>query len=423
MRLFTKEGYHRPTSKEEQQLYDHLIKCVRNQSPDEVLENFRNLFIRGREYHDHQVYSALGKIINSKEAELSFGLFFNRCCHIIINHWQMEPKTQLAIPKLVELFEGIPPVRGRPISTSMRLRVLILNYIQSEKYVHLKRLAQVIDQGKKNELVGQLINRYPYLYNHYLIGEDSNKEQLETIKQIQEKTEHNFEIELSKYVAYRMRTGNNTSNPELNKRQGRIIQEVRNPTLLTDRELGTAIKHYAGKVEAGNTYKDLSKSFIIHTTQARSYQAFKDELYEYIITSVDPKYGQHKFNEKLYKKIQSLYPDCNKQKPDEFLMMRTTSQLFNFLIVDSPQRPNHYVFLDMMSNMGPTRTIGLLLKIVLICGKVKPYLEKRFSILFNHYESFTQETVPWLIKSLENLHVALSLNFGKVDLSFLKGKI
>jgi len=56
---------------------------------------------------------------------------------------------------------------------------------------------------------------------------------------------------------------------------------------------------------------------------------------------------------------------------------------------------------------------------VLICGKVKPYLEKRLAILFGHYEFSTREGVVWLVKALENVNLALTTNFGKVDVSFL----
>jgi hypothetical protein len=88
--------------------------------------------------------------------------------------------------------------------------------------------------------------------------------------------------------------------------------------------------------------------------------------------------------------------------------------------VESIHKPDHYVFIDLIANMGVTRTVGLLLKIVLLSKKVTPYLEKRFSILFNHYESFTRDGVPWLVKSLENMQLAFSVHFGKADLSCLK---
>jgi hypothetical protein len=77
------------------------------------------------------------------------------------------------------------------------------------------------------------------------------------------------------------------------------------------------------------------------------------------------------------------------------------------------------VFMDMISNLGSVFTTGLLLKIVLICQKVKPLLESRLSILFNHYETSQCKGVPWLVKSLENWNVAGAIHFGKMDASAL----
>ena len=64
--------------------------------------------------------------------------------------------------------------------------------------------------------------------------------------------------------------------------------------------------------------------------------------------------------------------------------------------------------------------MGVLLRIVLLCRKVRPYLERRFSILFNHYEYSEQRAVQWLVNALEMLNIALVTNFGKLDLSLVK---
>lgn len=88
--------------------------------------------------------------------------------------------------------------------------------------------------------------------------------------------------------------------------------------------------------------------------------------------------------------------------------------------MESPHQPNHYVFVDLITNLGPTSTTVLLLKLALLSNKVRPHLEKRFSILFNHYESSSEDGVPWLIKSLENLHIALSVHFGSADVSCIQ---
>jgi hypothetical protein len=89
-------------------------------------------------------------------------------------------------------------------------------------------------------------------------------------------------------------------------------------------------------------------------------------------------------------------------------------------VVNSQASPQHSTFLDLISNQGSLSTIGLLLKVVLICHKVKPYLEKKCAILFNHYENATTDAISWLVATLEQINIALSINFGNIDLSFFK---
>ncbi|MGK7878380.1 MAG: hypothetical protein AB4426_35275 [Xenococcaceae cyanobacterium] len=415
-----RDRYLRQTNQEQQQLYDHLLDCVRRESPEQLIDNFHYLFIKGTGYKDNQVRSALQKIINSKEAKQEFKLILNRCCHIIINHWQLHPQLQPAIPELVALFENLPPPSSVSYSATNRLRQLVRDFTDTDQYLKLQRIARVISQSKEaKSSIGNLINRYPYLYEHCLLSEDSSYEHQQTVRKIQAQIERCFEVSLSQYVTYKVRQAQIARNPSPSTEVRRMIRPVKNPTLLSDRELGKAIKQFAGKVQGGYTYRDLSQNFLTHSIQIPTYKAFKDDLYEYLVSSIDPKYGKHKFNDKLYKKLQSTLPNSNSQKPSEFLMLRTSSQLLNFLVVENPQNPNHYVFMDLITNVGAASTIGLLLKLVLFCRKVKPYLEKRFSILFNHYESFTKKQVPWLVRALENLHIAFSINFGRVDLSYL----
>jgi hypothetical protein len=305
---------------------------------------------------------------------------------------------------------------------------LVNQFTESEQYLTLQRLAKVINHSNEDSsnsktpatlAVGTLIPRYPYLYKHCLLSDDSTYEQQKIIKKIQAQKQQQFEVNLSQYVAHQVRKAQ-TARRETSISFNRSIQNIQNPTLLSDPELFFALKQFVGKVEGADTYRQLADRFTANASTAGSYRSFKDDLYEYLISSVtDDRYGKRQFNEKLYKQLQKTFPHNDAQKFNEFLMIRTCSQLLNFLVVESPARPNHFVFIDLISNLGPTQTTGLLLKIVLICGKVKPYLEKRLAILFGHYEFSTREGVVWLVKALENVNLALTTNFGKVDVSFL----
>jgi hypothetical protein len=416
---------------QEQYVYDHLLECVNTCPSQQVLERFNSLFINPKGYDNQKVLQALAVIIGDRNSSLQFPLILNRCCHILINRWQLQTKTQIYVVRLVELFELLPSGSNRAYikSYSNRMTELVREFYRCDYYKQLKRLATIYEQGKptftgqnresekKIELVGNLINRYPYLYDHCLLGADSSVEQQQNVYKVKSQLEHKFESRLSKYVTYQIRL---TQSKRKLEYQSSIIQPVRNPTLLSEKDFGRSLRQYVGTVENGYTYQDLSRSFIAHTSDIRNYKIFKDDLYEYIIQSIDGRYGKHSFNKRLYNKMQTLYSKYDYKKPDEFLKMRTYSQLFNYLIVESPQNPNHLIFMDMVSNIGATNTIGLLLKLVLVCSKVKPYLEKRFSILFNHYESFTKDGAAWLVRSLEKLNIAFSVNFGNLDMSFLR---
>lgn len=431
--LYLKDKQQNQSISSEQILYDYLLESVRTEEPEKVLKRFQCLFIKAKIPNNQKITRALVDVINSKDAEYQFQFILNRCCHILINRWQLQSKTQIYIAQLVNLFDDISPLfRAIDISSfSNRLQQLMVSFIHSDYYKQLKRLAAIVEKTKQNEIkqklddkdtvkVAHLIDRYPYLYNHSLLSADSSVEQQETVYKLKNQLEKKFEINLSKYITYQIKASQKHQNLYGVEGKNRKIQLVSNPTLLTKRDLGRSLKHYISTVENGRTYKDVSQSFLTHISDVRNYQVFKDELYEYIIQSIDPKYGKHHFNKRLYKKLTNIYPQFNYKKPDEFLKMRTYSQVFNYLIVESPHNMGHIVFMDLLGNMGTTRTIGLFLKIALVCSKVKPYLEKRFSILFNHYESFSKDKMNWLIRSLEKLNIALCTNFGNIDLSFLK---
>ncbi len=413
----------RQTSLEEQQLYDHLLYCVQVESASQLIERFQRLFLDGARYVDPQVWMALEKLAMDKRAEQEFKFVINRCCHILINRWQLQPHLQGSIQELVALFENPPDPTKVQSRGARRMRQLVQLFTETEQYVTLQRLSRVMSETAEantngSKQVGALIQRYPYLYEHCLLSEDSSYEHQQTVRQIQSRVQRRFEFDLSQYVTYQVRRAQALRSPSKEGME-RIIQPVKNPTLLSDRELGVALKQFVGKVQGSCTYRDIAQSFLTHTAQTSSYKEFKEDLYEYLTASIDPAFGKRQFNDRLYTHLKSTLPHSESQRPSEFLIVRTCSQLLNFLVVESPQRPNHFTFVDLITNLGATLTTGLLLKIVLLCRKVKPYLEKRFSILFNHYESSTRDGVPWLVTSLENLNIAFSVHFGSADLSCL----
>ena len=422
------QGIDRGSVIEEQVFYDHFLALVDQEHPEQLIQRFRTLFLDGMGYPDFQITQALNHLLLSKNVAQQFPYILNRCLHIFINRWQLSDRNSYWIPQLIHLLADRPINRGgsgQRSRTLARLHQLVADFVQGEQYLTLRRLAQVIERSSisRDDLGSQpleiLMPRYPYLYDHCLVGEMSDYDHQRTIQHLKREKQEKFERDLSSYVTYHMRRNalirrGNHEPSELD----RILGTVSNPTLLTGAEVATAIKFYAGKVQGNDSHKDIAQRFATHTQSVQNFGQFKKELYVYVTNCVDANYAKRRFNQQFSTYLIDFLPDHNQAPLTEFLIVRTCSQVLNYLVVESPRRVEHFTFIDLLGNIGPLLTTGVLLRVVLFCKKVKPYLEKRLAILFNHYGKSTNNTVLWLVKSLENANLALTTNFGSVTFPF-----
>ena len=151
-----------------------------------------------------------------------------------------------------------------------------------------------------NFVWGELICRYPYLYGHSLLSKDSLDEDQKTVKRLQAQRQQQFETDLSQYLNYfAVRESTAT----------KIAVPATNPTLLNDAELHLAVREFAGKVKGDRSYKESAQFFLRDVRQTASYRSFKVELYEYLLSAIEPEYGGRQFNDRLYKHIKNILPE------------------------------------------------------------------------------------------------------------------
>jgi hypothetical protein len=410
---------------EEQRLYSHLLAVVQSESPDQMVDRMRQLFVEGLNYQDESVLEDLANVASSHQADEQFRFVLNRCIHILTNRWQGRPQTQYAIPHLINLLEIAPelPIANHPRGRAIkRQRELVKQFTATEQYASLKRLSTLMTEAGLNaedrQPLRHLIGRYPYLYSHCLVSDGASHEDQYSVRMLQENAQHKYEVDLAHYVTYQLRKSDLLrSHSETSV--GRILTPVRNPTLLSEAEVSESLRYFVGKMDGRSTHSDVARRFLRHSEDTQTFRQFKDDLYSYLVDAIEPDYGKRQLNNQLYQQIRSVLPEQDYEPVNELLVMRLCSQLLNFLVVENSYQRKHFVFVDMIANVGPMFTTGLLLKLVLICRKIKPYLEKRLSILFNHYEGYTQGSVEWLVMLMENLNIALSSNFGQMNLAFV----
>jgi hypothetical protein len=416
-------------------LYNHLLFYRKQESCQALVERFQQLFINGNYYPDGPVMAARDRILtaDSDWAAPEFLNILNRCCYILINHWwlQAEFKTDLkqATIDLVSLFQT-PPTTTADTQPTKQLRDLVRQFTTTPQYEELQRRARIAGSDNRRhqstgggdlstrttEPISQLIDRYPFLYPHYLrLEEDSSEAGMRAVKQLQREREQQFERDLLLY----------SNNLKLN-RDPQAHNKVENPTLLSSDQLVNSIHQFAGKSQGAQGYRDLACEFQREASQMKSYKFLKHGLYDYLTDalqhSANPRYGEHRFNQWLFDQLYNLSPHRDNLRPNGMLLVQTCGKVLGSL-VNPTQVSNHGMFLDMIGNLGATFTVGFLLKLVLLCSNVranleaiKAHLAKQFATMFQHYESQTRQEIAWLIECLDHFMIAFTIHFGQKPL-------
>lgn len=402
-----------PAPNAEDLIYQHLQYWRQHESPHQLLQRFRALFWDGANYSDPAIAHALFHLSKDSDADSKFKYVLNRCYYTLINFWYSQPRDHWAIPELIDLLETTSNLSS--VAEVQRVEFLVRQFLASEQYIALKRLQQIFNQPKESgaslsiedQPLSYRIRYYPFLYDTSLLTKDSGQEQAKNVVDLRRRAETSLGIRLARYHSHQQTLSENS--------------EVANPTLLTGADLREALRYYTGKVEQGRTQKDMAQWFQIYSKTARSFRDFKDEFVDYLIgpiATVDPRYSNNLFTRNLRQHLRESMANFDDQPLSRYIHTRFCQQVLNFLVVDNPQRPVFRRFCQLIEDIGYTLTIGLLLRVVLFCVEAKPWLERRFSLLFNTHEQYLCKEVPWLVTSLEHMNVALTTNFNHIGYQF-----
>ncbi len=413
----------KPNLQIEKSLCDWLESLLQQDSADVAFLSFHRLLIEGKGADNPAIALVVEEMALNKDkgVERDFVRVLDRCCYKLIANWMVEGKLSL-VSQLTDAIGEIGTNKD-PVYAKLhrRLQQHWKVYILEGYYGRLQKLQIILTKRSTDAnaapVMSSLLDRYPFLYESNLLVEDAGKEYLEVVQKHKRRAQRDYEFRFSQYLTYQIRKAYLRNNPDPNK----SIPAVSNPTILKSRDLGTAIQSYIGQPKKGESYWDSACQFNSQMQLSMNFADFKESLYRYITKDVPTsKYVQNGFKPKLKDHLRAVLPENHNKPVDELSQVRTYTQLLNFLIIDSAERPNHVMLIDMLSNFGSMDTVGIILKIILICPKAQTSLNHRLSILFNHYYNSPQAEVSWLIKLLENWQIASSIHFGKVDTSMLK---
>lgn len=422
-------------------VYEYLLQCVTTKSPPEVIQEFKNLLIQGRNV-DQRASKAFEKIISSAEGQ-QFNTILSYCFYLILDNWLHTPKSLSYLAQLWEILDLVDQTKSYD-RRRLQLIQLIKDHQRSPAYFQLKAIMAIIDPQAVNNIISanaamtneesnhnnsihtSIINtylpRYTYLYNYFLPQEFELNYLRKYLQALQENRQKNFEIQLSKHIIYRFRLQQVAKMKLLSKGAGKIITKVNNPSLLSEPAFRIALQQYLG-VDCGGTILQRSQRFVIDNNSRSSFQVFKQDLHRFLTNNVKPRNSNYNFSQELKQKLDDAFFQSDRKPLNDTLILQTCRQLYSFLITDTHSATDPNKLANLIVNLGTAQVMIILIKIVLICPESKSDLEKKIALIASYYQLNAIQEIPWLFKTLEHLLVAFSIYFGKIDVSIAKSVV
>lgn len=422
-------------------VYEYLLQCVTTKSPPEVIQEFKNLLIQGRNV-DQRASKAFEKIISSAEGQ-QFNTILSYCFYLILDNWSHTPKSLSYLAQLWEILDLVDQTKSYD-RRRLQLIQLIKDHQRSPAYFQLKAIMAIIDPQAVNNIISanaamtneesnhnnsihtSIINtylpRYTYLYNYFLPQEFELNYLRKYLQALQENRQKNFEIQLSKHIIYRFRLKQVAKMKLLSKGAGKIITKVNNPSLLSEPAFRIALQQYLG-VDRGSTILQRSQRFVIDNNSRSSFQVFKQDLHRFLTNNIKPRNSNYNFSQELKQKLDDAFFQSDRKPLNDTLILQTCRQLYSFLITDTHSATDPNKLANLIVNLGTAQVMIILIKIVLICPESKSDLEKKIALIASYYQLNAIQEIPWLFKTLEHLLVAFSIYFGKIDVSIAKSVV
>lgn len=370
-----------------------MLEIVKNWPPEDVLREFRHLFIHHSDTASSNTLPYLYEIVFANQ-EQEFRNTLKRSCYILINNWDIT-RNRDSIQKLIQLFSD-PILYKHTISPTLkRLREWLRNFIASSDFQELKLFTARYDERNRTHWSQRYAS---YLLVPQYINLDNPLEQRQAARNLSRKLKEKFKFDLAMYTALS---------------QDAVARERKfdNPTSLGD-EVLRLIKRVVAK-RGFFSYPNIAHIFT-NQTKNLSYGAFKQSLLEYLIFSVDQDEFALTLKQQLSEKLSTLYDDHDDKVVNSALILRTANRVIEYLTTENHQEPSS-LFVLLLSQGNSLTLVVVLLKLILICRYARTHLEARIADLIRYYASYSEEECQWVVNFFEMFRIITAIYTENIE--------
>lgn len=385
----------------QERIYSFFVRIVKNREPDDVLQEFKRLFIDCLDSVSSDSPSGIHEIFLDNDEE-SFRNTLKRCCYILINNWETDRKHKY-IQELVNLFDKCRTNTASTNSLKTNIfRKWIESFVNSNDHQELKLFANRYEEQAKEHWVSR--------YTSYLLVaqyEDKNNslDQQEAARRLSKQLKDKFKFELAMYIA-RSQSATSSTN------------RYKNPSILGDNVL-RLIKTIVVK-KGVFSYENIANIFI-KQTQNQNFQQFKESLLKYLIYSVQQQNVVESLRQQLSEKLSYWKTEYHQEMINKVLLLRTCNRAIDCLTTENGREPAP-LFILLLSQGHPLTLVIVLLKIILICGNARSHLESRIAHLIRYYDKYPEDECQWIINFLEIFNITFAIYAENVEYNLINMK-
>ncbi|MBE8999286.1 hypothetical protein IQ274_13920 [Nostoc sp. LEGE 12447] len=383
----------------QEEVYSFFVEIVKKLSPDDVLREFKGLFIDGLDSEESDYIPGIYSIfLDDNEQELCNTL--KRCCYIIVNNWKTNRKDKY-IQELVNLFidENLK-VKDNNDPVVKICKTWLENFANSKDYQELKLFAAKYDESSK----GHWANRYSsYLLIDQSVNKNNPIEQQEAARKLSKQIKEKFKFELAMYIARSQSTVSSTA-------------RYKNPSVLGDQAL-RLIKAIVLK-RGVFSHENIAHIFI-KQTQNQTLEQFKINLEKYLFISVGKQESVEAWKQQFIDVLSSWKKDCNQELITKELFLRTCNRVIDYLTIENGKEPSS-LFILLISQGHALTLVIIFLKIILICNNSRRHLETRIAHLIRFYENYPEDECKGVINFMEIFNITFAIYAENVEYNLIK---
>ncbi|PZV10923.1 MAG: hypothetical protein DCF20_20460 [Pseudanabaena sp.] len=376
----------------QERIYEFFLDAVRHKSPEEVLADFKSLFLNFGGRDNLEITEALDQIVTAYN-EKEFFYTLKRCCYILINNWTVS-NNRACIILLIDIFNDSLIYKNTKSAKLKTIRIWLQVFIKSEDFQSLQLFTMHLeghnnhDQNWENRFVS-------YLLAYQYTNPTSPLEQRQAASLLAQKMKDKFKLDLAMYTA---RVGTQSS----------LRSHQPNPTSLSNNVINLVTLMLTKKSVLN--CKKLAVDFL-GNTKYLSYQEFKISLLKYLDFSITDAEISKTVQTKLHDGLLELKSNLNEYPASTTLMLKAAKYLISEITISDRGQPTE-LFNILLHHTNPINLVLLLLKLLLLNESIRPYLELRVASIIKYYSSYSEYKCKSVISFIDMLNIALAIYAG-----------